>query len=116
MSERIRLDEAVDLAGEWSRDMAGRWRQTYRTAGCPPSYLADDTLSLARALVEDATGLNALVQSWQRQHGSAEQQVVAREFFATLLDVHQQLERLGLEKIDRLCERLAGAVVVSHAV
>jgi hypothetical protein len=30
--------------------------------------------------------------------------------------VHRQLERLGLEGIDRLCERLAGAEVVVHAV
>lgn len=115
MSERMRLDEAVDLAGEWTRDMARRWRQTYHTAGIPPAWLADDTLSLARAIVEDATGGNALLQMWQRDYGTREQQATAREWFATMEGVHQQLGRLGLEAIDRLCERLAGAVVLAHA-
>lgn len=115
MSERVGIDEVVALAGQGAADMAGRWRAVYHTAGIPPQWVADETLSLARALVEDAFGVNALVQRWQREHGSREQQEVAGEFFATMQGVHRQLERLGLEAIDRLCERLAGAGVMAHA-
>ncbi len=107
MSAQIGIEGAVALAGNGAADMAHRWSRIYHTTGTPPEWLADETLSLARALVEDALGVNALVQRWQREHGNREQQRLAGEFFTAMHGVHRDLERLGLDGIDRLCERLA---------